>query len=83
MDKIPSDTTVFRAKKTAITGVRNKGLDNIKEDCDGIVLQFDGRDTKEAVLICALSTDGAVRTMPLEVIDFKSHPTGPIGPCNV
>ena len=39
-------------------------------------LQFDGKDTKEAVMMSALKPDATVKTMPLAGIDFKAHPIG-------
>ena len=74
-DVIPSDTTLHRRKKTLTANLRDAKLANIKEG-DLFLLQFDGKDTKEAVMISALKHDQTVETMPLAVIEFKAHPTG-------
>ena len=73
---VPSDTTLYRRKKDATVGIRDRELHDMKENCNSYILQFDGKDTNEAVLISGVSTDGNIKTMPLDVKHFKSHPTG-------
>ena len=48
----------------------------MKEECEHFVVQFDGKDTKEAVLVTGLAKDNTTQTMPLQIINFKCHPTG-------
>ena len=71
--RIPLNTTLYRRKKALTTELRDTKLAKIKEESDPFLLQFDGKDTKEAVMMSTLKPDATVETMPLAVIEFEAH----------
>ena len=66
MDVILSDSTIFRNKRKATADIRDSKLEDMKQESNAFVLQFDMKDTKEAVVISALAKYATVKTCPLK-----------------
>ena len=74
---VPSDSTIQRAKKRALYERRdNTVVWQASRAHATNSLQFDGKVMKDAVIMSGLLPDGTIRTLPMEVIELKSHPTG-------